>query len=344
VQFRPPLKHPKPRIKGTQTAVVTGPANEEIHCDQFGRVKIKLHWDRNQQNDDRTSRWVRVASSWAGGDYGAVTIPRVGMEVLVDYLDGDPDKPVIIGCLSNNTQRVAHALPDNKTRTVLRSRSSPNSTGFNELHLEDKSGSELIYLRAQRDMEQLIQHDSRLEIGGQRLETIKANSTSVLEAEEHRTVTGDRKVQLLAGDHLQVAGSSHTRVGNVVVIEAGQQVHLTGKHIVVNAGLGLTLSAGGQHIVINPTGIFSSTLILPGGVPMPGMPAAPLTPGVVQALTAGELEAAQVKQVSVMFQQQLAAGEDAVVEICQMPNGGTPADCPLEDCGCRAAMKAGVKP
>jgi type VI secretion system secreted protein VgrG len=298
VQFRPRLNHPKPRIKGTQTAVVTGPANEEIHCDQFGRVKIKLHWDRNQQNDDSTSRWVRVASSWAGGDYGAVTIPRVGMEVLVDYLDGDPDKPVIIGCLSNNTQRVAHALPDNKTRTVLRSRSSPNSTGFNELHIEDRSGSELIYLRAQRDMEQLIQHDSRLEIGGQRLETIKANSTSVLEAEEHRTVTGDRKIQLLADDHLQVAGSSHTRVGDVVVIEAGQQVHLkAGANLIIDAGVTLTLAAGGHHILISPGGIFSSTLILPGGVPVSGTPALPLSPGATGPLIAASIAPLTTTQI-----------------------------------------------
>lgn len=344
VQFRPPISHPKPKIKGTQTAVVTGPKNEEIHCDEYGRVKIKLHWDRSAQDDDSTSLWVRVASSWAGSDYGAVTIPRVGMEVLVDYLDGDPDKPVIIGCLSNNTRRVPYTLPDNKTKTVLRSKSSPDSSGFNELHLEDKSGSEQIYLRAQRDMEQLIRNDSRIEIGNERLETIKGNSISVLEAEDQRTVTGDRKVQLLAGDHLQVAGSSHTRVGGVVVIEAGQQLHLTAKNIVLNAGVGLTLSAGGQHIVITPAGIFSSTLILPGGVPVPGVPAAPLAPGAVQGLTAGVLAAAEVAPVNVMFQQQVADGDEAVVEICQLPEGGTSADCPLEDCGCRAATNAGAKP
>jgi type VI secretion system secreted protein VgrG len=294
VQFRPPLSHPKPRIQGTQTAVVTGPVNEEIHCNEYGQVKIKLHWDRNKQNDDSTSCWVRVASSWAGSDYGAVTIPRVGMEVLVDYLDGDPDKPMIIGCLSNNTHRVAHTLPDNKTKTVLRSKSTPDSNGFNELHLQDQTGSELIYLRAQRDMEQLIQHDSRIEIGNERLETIKGNSTSVLEAEDQRTVTGDRKVQLLADDHLQVAGSSHTRVGGVVVIEAGQQVHMkAGANLIVDAGVTLTLAAGGQHILISPAGIFSSSLILPGGAPVPGTPAMPLPPGQNQPLIAGAIPATQ---------------------------------------------------
>ncbi|WP_219061282.1 type VI secretion system Vgr family protein [Pseudomonas sp. UMAB-08] len=294
VQFRPALEHPKPRIHSTQTARVTGPVNEEIYCDTFGRVKVKFHWDRSEQDDETTSCWVRVASSWAGDGYGAVTIPRVGMEVLVSYLEGDADRPVIVGCLANNLNPVAHGLPENKTKSVFRSRSSSASTGFNEVHFDDKRGSERVYLRAQRDMEQLIQNDSRTEIGGQRLETIRGNSTSVLNGEEHRTLTGERKVQLLAGDHLQVAGSSHTRVGQVLAMEAGFEVHLkSGVNLVIDAGVSLTLKAGGQHILISPAGIFSSVPILLGGVPVPGTPAMPLMPGQVQPLVAGSVVASQ---------------------------------------------------
>ncbi|MEE3509544.1 type VI secretion system tip protein TssI/VgrG [Pseudomonas sp. 10C3] len=336
VQFRPALEHPKPRIHSTQTARVTGPVNEEIYCDTFGRVKVKFHWDRSEQDDETTSCWVRVASSWAGDGYGAVTVPRVGMEVLVSYLEGDADRPVIVGCLPNNLNPVAYGLPENKTKSIFRSRSSSASTGFNEVHFDDKSGAERVYLRAQRDMEQLIQNDSRTEIGGQRLETIKGNSTSVLKSEEHRTLTGERKVQLLAGDHLQVAGSSHTRVGQVLAMEAGQEVHVTGNDIVINAGLGLTLSAGGQHIVLSPAGIFSSTPILLGGAPLPGTPAMPLAPGSTQALEVGVLPP------SPTFQQQFLGGEP-IVEMCQMPEGSTPMDCPLEDCGCREAMSPGAR-
>ena len=335
VQFRPALEHPKPRIHSTQTARVTGPVNEEIHCDKFGRVKVKFHWDRSERDDEKTSCWVRVASSWAGDGYGAVTIPRVGMEVLVSYLEGDADRPVIIGCLPNNLKPVPYGLPENKTKSVLRSRSSSASTGFNEVHFDDKSGSERVYLRAQRDMEQLIQHDSRTEVGGQRLETINGNSTTVLKAEENLTVTGARKVQLLAGDHRQVAGSSHTRVGDALVMAAGEEVHIAAPDMVINAGLGLTLSAGGQHIVLTPAGIFSSTPILLGGVPMPGTPAMPLAPGSTQALEA------DVLPPNTTFQQQLLGGEP-IVELCQMPEGGTPMDCPLEDCGCREAMNSGA--
>ena len=285
IQFRPALRHPKPLIHSTQTAKVTGPEGEEIHCDKFGRVKVKFHWDRRELEDETSSCWVRVASSWAGAHYGAVTLPRVGMEVLISYLEGDPDKPIVMGCLPNSEHPVPYELPTNKTKSVFRSHSSLASQGFNEVSFEDRSGSEKVYLRAQRDMEQLIQNDSRLEVHGQRLETIKGDSTSVLQAEEHRTITGDRKVQLSASDHLQVSGSSHTRVAKALVIAAGQEAHICAvEHAVINAGLMLSLSAGGQHLVLNPAGIFSSVPIVVGGVPLPGTPAIPLAPGEVLAL------------------------------------------------------------
>jgi type VI secretion system secreted protein VgrG len=139
-------------------------------------------------------------------------------------------------------------------------------------------------------MEQLIQHDSRIEIGNERLETIKGNSVSVLKADQNVTVTGARKVKLLADDHLDIAGSSHTRVGGDVLVAAGQEVHLSGEHIVIDGGISLSLSVNGQHLVLNPAGIFSSSLILPGSAPVPGTPANPLAPGNAAPLKAGEIE------------------------------------------------------
>lgn len=287
VLYRPQQAYEKPRILGSQTALVTGPKGEEIHCDQHGRVKVQFHWDREGQTDDKSSCWLRVASSWAGSSHGAVTIPRVGMEVLVSFLEGDPDSPLISGCLSNSANPVPYELPAHKTRSVFRSRSSPDSTGFNELHLEDRSGQELIYLRAQRDMEQKVENDSRLEVGNERKETIKGNSIAVLEAEDQRTVTADRKVQLKANDHLLVGNSSHTRVGQTLVVEAGQEVHLkAGANLILDAGASITLKAGGQHIVIGPGGIFSSSDIQIGGAPVGGTAANPILPGLVTALMA----------------------------------------------------------
>lgn len=287
VFYRPQQAYEKPRILGSQTALVTGPPGEEIHCDQYGRVKVQFHWDREGQADDKSSCWLRVASSWAGDSHGAVTIPRVGMEVLVSFLEGDPDSPLISGCLSNSANPVPYPLPAHKTRSVFRSRNSPGSKGFNELHLEDRSGQELIYLRAQRDMEQKIENDSRLEVGNERKEIIKGNSIAVLEAEDQRTVTADRKVQLKANDYLSVANSSHTRVGQTLVAEAGQQVHLkAGAHLILDAGASITLKAGGQHIVIGPGGIFSSSAIQLGGIPVAGTAASPIVPGALTALMA----------------------------------------------------------
>ncbi|SDU89820.1 type VI secretion system Vgr family protein [Pseudomonas mucidolens] len=287
VFYRSRQAYEKPRILGSQTALVTGPRGEEIHCDQYGRVKVQFHWDREGQTDDKSSCWLRVASSWAGNSHGAVTIPRVGMEVLVSFLEGDPDSPLISGCLSNSANPAPYELPAHKTRSVFRSRSSPNSTGFNELHLEDRSGQELIYLRAQRDMEQKVEHDSRLEVGNERKEIIKGNSIAVLEAEEQRTVTADRKVQLKANDYLLVANSSHTRVGQTLVAEAGQEAHLkAGAHLILDAGASITLKAGGQHIVIGPGGIFSSSDIQLGGTPVGGTAANPILPGALTTLMA----------------------------------------------------------
>jgi type VI secretion system secreted protein VgrG len=286
VFYRPPLVTRK-SVLVSQTARVTGPAGEEIFCDEYGRVKVEFHWDRAELGSDKSSCWLRVSANWAGEGFGSVTIPRIGMEVVVTYLEGNPDNPLITGCVPNKVMPVPYALPANKTKTVLRSHSSPHNGGYNELSIEDRAGQELIYLRAQRDMEQKVENDSRLEVGNERRETIKGNSIAVLEAEDQRTVTADRKVQLKANDYLQVASSSHTLVGQTVVIEAGQQVHLkAGAHLILDAGASITLKGGGQHIVIGPGGIFSSTEIQIGGAPAGGTAANPILPGALTALMA----------------------------------------------------------
>src|SRR5690606_20731822 len=129
---RPQPQHSKQPVEGTQTAVVTGPNTEEIHCDEHGRVKVQFHWDRQGQAAAHTSCWLRVASNWAGNRYGGITIPRVGMEVLVTFLEGDPDQPVITGCLYHKTHQVPYNLPEHKTRSVFKTLSTPGGDGFNE--------------------------------------------------------------------------------------------------------------------------------------------------------------------------------------------------------------------
>lgn len=327
VFYRPPLVTRK-SVLVSQTARVTGPVGEEIFCDEHGRVKVEFHWDRAELGSDKSSCWLRVSSSWAGDSFGAVTIPRIGMEVVVTYLEGNPDNPLITGCVPNKLTPVPYPLPANKTKTVLRSHSSPHSGGYNELSIEDRSGQELIYLRAQRDMEQRVENDSRLEVGNERHETIKGNSITVLEAEEQRTVTADRKVDLKANDYLQVASSSHTRVGQTVVIEAGQQVHLkAGAQLILDAGASITLKGGGQHIVIGPGGIFSSTEIQIGGAPTAGTAAAPVLPGMLEGLSAPAT--LPLPNLS-LYQQQSVAGALLPIPGCQLDASG---HCPIHHPG-----------
>mgnify|MGYP003575849047 CR=1 FL=1 len=138
IPYRPALRHPKPKVLGSQTAVVTGPAGEEIHCDEYGRIKVQFFWDREGQADEKTSGWLRVSSSWAGDHYGGIAIPRIGMEVLVTFLEGDPDHPLVTGCLYNAEHQVPYGLPANETRTVFKTLSSPGGGGYNELRIEDR--------------------------------------------------------------------------------------------------------------------------------------------------------------------------------------------------------------
>jgi type VI secretion system secreted protein VgrG len=256
VPFRPPLAHPKPKVLGSQTAVVTGPAGEEIHCDEYGRIKVQFFWDREGQADDTTSCWLRVASSWAGDGYGGIAIPRIGMEVLVTFLEGDPDQPLVTGCLYHAEHVVPYDLPANKTRSVFKTLSTPGGGGYNELRIEDKKGAEQIYLHAQRDWDENIEHDQKIRVGNERHDTVEANSYTELKAEEHLTVKTERKVEVKPDDHLTVGQNQHIKLGTAQLTQAGREIHLkAGQKMVIEAGIELTLKAGGSFIKLDPGGI-----------------------------------------------------------------------------------------
>ncbi|AZD82703.1 type VI secretion system tip protein VgrG [Pseudomonas chlororaphis] len=287
VFYRPALNHPKPRVLGSQTAVVTGPKGEEIHCDQYGRVKVQFHWDRIGAADDKTSCWLRVSSSWAGDRYGAIVIPRVGMEVLVTFLEGDPDQPLITGCLYHKEHPVPYALPANKTRTVFKSMSSPGGAGYNELRIEDKKGAEQIFIHAQRDWDENIEHDQKIRIGHERHDTVEKNSYTELKAEEHRITHADRKTETRVDDHLTVGENQHIKLGTAQLTKAGQEIHLkAGAKMVIEAGSELTIKVGGSFIKLDAGGVTvvgSVVKINAGGSPgsgtgigilMPGLPGA----------------------------------------------------------------------
>ncbi|MHA6639714.1 type VI secretion system Vgr family protein [Stutzerimonas frequens] len=320
IPYRPALSHPKPKVLGSQTAVVTGPAGEEIHCDEYGRVKVQFHWDREGQADDKTSCWLRVSSSWAGDRYGGIAIPRVGMEVLVTFLEGDPDQPLVTGCLYHKEHQVPYDLPANKTRTVFKTLSSPGGAGYNELRIEDRKGAEQIYIHAQRDWDENIEHDQKIRVGHERHETVEANSYSEFKAEEHRTTHADRKTEIRANDHLTVGSSQHLKIGTGQFIEAGNEIHVSsGLKVVLEAGSELTFKAGGSFIKLDASGI---TMVGPlirmnsGGSPRKGSAAAPILPGQVRAADAdkaGQLLIQAQKQAL----QQAARTALPICEICQ---------------------------
>ncbi|MDR9751060.1 type VI secretion system tip protein TssI/VgrG [Pseudomonas sp. SZMC_28357] len=256
VFYRPALKHRKPRVLGSQTAVVTGPNGEDIHCDQYGRVKVQFHWDREGQADDKTSGWLRVSNAWAGDRFGAIAIPRVGTEVLVTFLEGDPDQPLVSGCLYHKENEVPYKLPANKTRSVFKSLSSPAGGGYNELRIEDKKGAEHIFVHAQRDWDEHIEHDQTIRVGHQRHDTVENNTYTELKAEEHHTTAADRKTEIRADDHLTVGGSQHIKLGTAQLTSAGKEIHLkAGDKIVIEAGVELTVKAGGSFIKLDANGV-----------------------------------------------------------------------------------------
>ena len=322
VPYRPLLKHPKPRILGSQSAVVTGPAGEEIHCDQYGRVKVQFFWDREGQADDQTSCWLRVSSSWAGDRYGAIAIPRIGMEVLVTFLEGDPDQPLVTGCLYHKEHVVPYDLPANKTRSVFKTLSSPGGGGYNEIRIEDKKGAEQIYIHAERDWDENIEHDQKIRVGHERHDTVEANSYSEFLAEEHRTTHLDRKVEVKANDHLTVGNNQHIKIGTGQFVNAGNEIHLSsGQKVVLEAGSELTFKAAGSFIKLDAGGI---TLVGPiikfnsGGAPGSGSGAAPILPGKVKAADAdvpGRPLEALIKQ-SLLLRHAAKTGQ-GICEICE---------------------------
>jgi type VI secretion system secreted protein VgrG len=216
VPFRPARRTPRPVIPGPQTAMVVGPAGEEIHTDQHGRIKVQFHWDRLGKKDDKSSCWVRVSQAWAGPGWGALYLPRIGQEVVVDFLEGNPDLPVVVGAVYNGMNPPPVALPGEKTKSTLRSASSPGSEGSNELRFEDAKGSEEVWLHAQKDL--------TIEVGNDKAQTVGGN--------EKLSVEGDRSVQVGGNQSLSVKKDDESVVGGAqsLTVAATRSVQVGGNH------------------------------------------------------------------------------------------------------------------
>ncbi len=273
--FRPPRRTRRPHL-GVQTAVVVGPSSEEIHTDEYGRVKVRFHWDRESPQGGESSCWIRVASTWAGHQWGAIHIPRIGQEVIVEFLDGDPDRPLITGSVYNAQQMPPWGA--NPTQSGWKSHSSKEgATDSNELRFEDKKGEEEIYVRAEKDLRAEVVNDETRTVGNDRRVSVENDETLEVENDRSRKVTRDEKVSIDGKQTIAVGGDQKVTVskGNqdVEISHGNQSVTLSkgdrdialqlgdlttklaaGK-VVYDAMQSIELKVGGNSIKIDQTGI-----------------------------------------------------------------------------------------
>lgn len=286
IPYRPPRVTPKPRVHGVQTATVVGPPGQEVHADEYGRVRVMLPWDRAGHGDDRCSCWVRVAEGWGGAGYGMIALPRIGQEVLLSFLEGDPDQPLILGRDFNAIEQVPYRLPEHRTRSAWKSDSSPGSVGFNEIMFEDHAGRELVWQHAQKDRtrvveedeystiehdrRKLIKHDEGERTDGHRRRWVEKSADGILlqdrreriEQDSHGAVNGNLRELVRGDDSLTVVGDQHERVRGRMAVRAEKQVHAVAEEIIGDGAADVTLGGPGGFLRIDTAGVtIAGTLV-----------------------------------------------------------------------------------
>jgi type VI secretion system secreted protein VgrG len=260
VPFRPLRTIPRPVVEGPQTAWVVGPPGEEIHTDPHGRIKVQFHWDRRGRSDDHSSCWIRVAQGSSGSGWGLTILPRIGMEVVVSFLEGDPDRPLITGCVNNGENGTSYPLPDMKTRTVLKTWSSPQSGGYNEIRFEDKTGAEQLYIQAERDHDTLVKHDQTVtvrrhrtkRVQGDEHNTILQNRVTRVVQDNLRTVDGNQDVEIHGAQGATLSIDNHYTVwvgGNRSLKVDGTDQTTVGRSRSANIGSNDAITVGNSHSV-----------------------------------------------------------------------------------------------
>jgi type VI secretion system secreted protein VgrG len=269
IPYRPRRAHPAPRMPGPQTATVVGPKGAEIHTDAFGRIKVQFHWDRYGRRDERSSCWIRVSQPWAGRGWGTISVPRIGQEVIIDYLEGDPDRPVCTGRLFNADQPVPYGLPDGAHMMGFKSRSTPGGGGFCEMVIHDRKGQELINIHSQKDMVTTVQntqatvvngpHQTNTVSTGYQTNTVKQYIVTTAQT-GHIHDTAKTNIELTAQDDYIHA----TAKTNIELVAQDAHLHQTAKqnieltsqteHIHLKANTDITLEVGSSKIVLQADG------------------------------------------------------------------------------------------
>ena len=259
-QFRPERRTPKPMAPGPQTAIVTGPSGEEIFTDKYGRVKVQFHWDRRGKRNESSSCWIRVSQPWAGKGWGGVSIPRIGQEVVVDFVEGDPDQPLITGRVYNAEQMPPYDLPANKTQSGIKTRSSKSGSpdNFNEIRFEDLKGSEQLYIHAEKNKDQVVEndetqkighdrsesvgHDEKISIGHDRTETVANNETISIGVNRTETVGSNEAINIGSNRSISVGASETASV-------ALQRTHSVGVNETISVGAAQEITVGAAQAI-----------------------------------------------------------------------------------------------
>lgn len=269
--FRSPRITPKPTISGPQTAFVTGKSADEICTDKFGRVKVKFHWDHHNKADENSSCWIRVAQIWAGRKWGAMYIPRIGQEVIVEFLEGNPDRPIITGRVYNAKAKPPYDLPGNQTISTLKSNSSKGGEGFNEIRFEDKKGDEQIFIHGEKNLDIRVKNDRFETIGNNRhmvvenekFEQVKNHRNEFVEQNHLEEIGGERNLKVVGKEAKEVGESlSLTVKGDVIEVFKGEHseettndYYLKAKNVVIEGLDNITLSVGESYIAIESSKI-----------------------------------------------------------------------------------------
>jgi len=345
---------PRPLVHGAEVAVVVGPPAEEIYTDKYGRVKVQFPWDREGKNDEHSSCWIRVAQLWAGKKWGGMFIPRRGHEVIVEFLQGNPDQPIITGRVYNGEQMPPYALPGEMTKSTVKTYSSKGGDGFNEIRFEDKKGDEQIFMHAEKNLDIRVKKDEYKTIEKDLHLVVEQDHYEHVKNKHHEKVDSDHIIEVGGDLHLKVAGmqaikvsGSHSFEVSGAVAESFSQSHseqvsmgyfLKAANVVIQADRGISLVCGGNSVVINPAGVsIQGTLVVINGTMTlinsgPGFPAMPGVPGMLVSpmavAAAKDADKADPGEMAQLKAEQIQQGKGKYGEVKLPPHKPSPPDSP----------------
>jgi type VI secretion system secreted protein VgrG len=255
--YRPTRRTPKHIMRGVQTALVVGPKGEEIYCDKYGRVKVQFYWDRVGKKDEGSSCWIRVSQPWAGKNFGSMFLPRIGQEVIVDFVEGDPDRPIITGRVYNSNNMPPWKLPgkQNYSGHMSRSTKGGGNDNYNEIRFDDTKGKEVLVIHAERDLEISVENDTIIETEKKHDETIGDKRTLTVASDERINIGGNREEEIKGDEKHYVGGSGEYKVGSNMTINAGGTLSISATKIVLEAPMGIVMKGGSGSVQVNTMGV-----------------------------------------------------------------------------------------